>query len=272
MAYRGFRLSEHDDHAAPLPRRKLLLAGAAAALASSTQLPQARAFGDGGSFNPRILLTGSVASFVGKRSSALANWSRQVLRRTSAPARLRPTQVRADAPELLAEPFAVWSGAAEPAPLTRSELRNLRRFVALGGVLLIDDQQPNQGAFVAAAKKQIRRILPHGSPIQIGRDNVVFRSFYLLGRATGRLQQAAKLGAIVRGGMAQVLFSSNDLLGALAQGAGGVHPFEVSPGGERQRERAVRLAVNIAMYVLCSNYKDDQVHAPFLMRRRAGSK
>jgi hypothetical protein len=27
--------------------------------------------------------------------------------------------------------------------------------------------------------------------------------------------------------------------------------------------------VNVAMYVLCSNYKDDQVHAPFLMRRRA---
>jgi hypothetical protein len=29
------------------------------------------------------------------------------------------------------------------------------------------------------------------------------------------------------------------------------------------------LAVNIAMYVLCSDYKDDQVHAPWLMRRRA---
>ena len=27
----------------------------------------------------------------------------------------------------------------------------------------------------------------------------------------------------------------------------------------------------LAMYVLCSNYKDDQVHAPFLMRRRAGA-
>jgi hypothetical protein len=48
-----------------------------------------------------------------------------------------------------------------------------------------------------------------------------------------------------------------------------VHPFEVEPRGEAQRERAVRLAVNLAMYVLCSNYKDDQVHAPFLMRRRA---
>jgi len=41
------------------------------------------------------------------------------------------------------------------------------------------------------------------------------------------------------------------------------------PNGDGQREHAVRLAVNIAMYVLCSNYKDDQVHAPFLMRRRA---
>jgi hypothetical protein len=28
--------------------------------------------------------------------------------------------------------------------------------------------------------------------------------------------------------------------------------------------------VNLAMYVLCSDYKDDQVHAPWLMRRRAG--
>jgi hypothetical protein len=33
-------------------------------------------------------------------------------------------------------------------------------------------------------------------------------------------------------------------------------------------EHAIRLAVNIAMYVLCSNYKDDQVHAPLLDHRR----
>ena len=31
---------------------------------------------------------------------------------------------------------------------------------------------------------------------------------------------------------------------------------------------AARLAVNIAMYVLCSNYKDDQVHAEHIMKRR----
>jgi hypothetical protein len=30
----------------------------------------------------------------------------------------------------------------------------------------------------------------------------------------------------------------------------------------------MRLAVNLAMYVLCLDYKDDQVHAEELMRRR----
>ncbi len=277
MARRGLLLSapEHicidpcEPNAPPLIGRRRLLAGAAcAALGAASS--KAHAFGDGGAFNPRILLTGS-ARFSGKRASAPAHWSRQVLRRTSAPARVRPTVVQAADPQLLAEPFAVWSGSAPPAPLTLSELHNLRRFVALGGVLLVDEQAPEKGAFVAAAQRQVRRFLPHGSMIKISRDNVVFRSFYLLGRATGRVQRAAQLGAIIRGGMVQVLFCSNDLLGALAIGAGDVHTFEVTPGGEHQRERAVRLAVNIAMYVLCSDYKDDQVHAPFIMRRRAGS-
>ena len=67
-----------------------------------------------------------------------------------------------------------------------------------------------------------------------------------------------------------MIFSQHDLLGALARSSGGVHPLSVTPGGEPQRERAVRLAVNVAMYVLCSNYKDDQVHAKFLKGRKGG--
>jgi len=95
------------------------------------------------------------------------------------------------------------------------------------------------------------------------------RIFVGFGRRYGRIERAPKLEAVVRGGNAQVIFSSHDLAGALAQSPGGLWSVPVTPGGELQRERAIRLAVNIAMYVLCSNYKDDQVHAPFLMRRRA---
>ena len=249
-----------------IARRALLAAGAGVLLTTSRS---ARSFGEEGAFNPRILLTGT-ATWEGKRQSAPARWSVEVVRRTSAPARLSPTVVRADAPALLSEPFAVWTGSEAPEPLTQSELQNLRSFIALGGVLFVDEQDPGRGAFLAGAKKQIERILPQGSPIAIGEENVVFRSFYLLRQATGRRQKADRLEAIVRGGLAQVIMSPNDLLGALAREAGGVHPFDVEPGGARQRERALRLAVNVAMFVLCSNYKDDQVHAPFLMRRRAG--
>ena len=45
--------------------------------------------------------------------------------------------------------------------------------------------------------------------------------------------------------------------------------FPVEPGGEAQRETAFRLGVNLAMYALCTDYKDDAVHLPFILRRRS---
>lgn len=245
----------------------VLLVGLALALLALMPTP-ARAFGDEGAFNPRILLTGN-ATFEGVRSTGPARWSYELVRRTSAPARLVPTTVRADDPALLAEPFAVWGGDRAVEPLTEHEVRGLKRFIALGGILLVDDFDPDRGEFLKSAKREIARVVPDGAPIPIGPEFVLFRSFYLLRRAVGRVEGPAKLEAILRGGNAQVIFSSHDLLGALARSPGGVEPLAVTPGGEAQREHAIRLAVNIAMYVLCSNYKDDQVHAPFLMRRRA---
>jgi hypothetical protein len=249
--------------------RRAFLAGSAAA-ATWLATDSTRAFGDEGAFNPRILLTGR-SKWEGLRTSAPARWAQEVVRRTSAPARLNPTVVRADSVELLAEPFAVWCGDEPPEPLTRSELAGLRRFLGLGGVLFCDDFEAD-GRFLKGCKREVARLLPQGSAIAIGDENVIFRSFYLLREATGRLQKADKLEAIVHGGAVQVIFSPNDLLGALARGAGGVSPLEVTPGGDLQREYAMRLAVNVAMYVLCSNYKDDQVHAPFLMRRRTSGR
>jgi len=245
------------------------LGGALSAAAVAALLPrEAWAFGEEGAFNPRILLTGT-ARWEGVRTSAPGRWSEELVRRTSAPARLSPTTVRADNPALLAEPFAIWGGEDAPPPLTERETLGLRRFLALGGVLLVDDFAPESGAFGKAARREIAKVLPDGSAIPIGTESVLFRSFYLLRRAVGRIEGPPKLEAILRGGIPQVVFSSHDLLGALARSASGTHPLVVVPDGEVQRELASRLAVNVAMFVLCSNYKDDQVHAPFLMRRRA---
>ena len=114
------------------------------------------------------------------------------MNRTSAPARQTPGTVRADDPLLLAEPFALWGGEGDVPPLTEREVSGLRRFVALGGVLLVDDFAPEEGSFSRAARRELRRVVPEGSPIPIGPENVVFKSFYLIRRAVGRVEGPAQ--------------------------------------------------------------------------------
>jgi len=259
-----------SDRLRRLSRRRCLycalgLGGIAAAFAKERA---AHAFGEEGAFNPRPLLTGR-STFEGIRATAPARWARELVNRTSAPARLSPSPVRADDDALFSEPFAYLMGDGPISPLTDTEIAHLRRFFAEGGVLLVDDAAPENGVFGRDARRELGRVLPDAAPIPIGTEHVVFRSFYFIRRPYGRVEGPPKLDAIVRGGNAQVLFSAHDIGGALAQSATGFWSVPVTPGGEHQRERAIRLAVNIAMYVLCSNYKDDQVHAPFLMRRRA---
>lgn len=262
---------DRKDH---LKRRDVLRTAAmvgASAAAFGTRIGDAIAFGEEGAFNPRVLLVGD-AKWEGVRTTAPARWADEVVRRTSAPGRLRPTKVRADAPELMAEPFVLWGGAAAVPPLISGEVNGLRQFFAMGGILFVDDFDPSSGAFGKSARRELARVLPDQAPIAIGTENVVFRSFYLLRRALGRVEGPEKLEGIVRGGVLQVVLSSHDILGALARDPGGGSSLDVAPGGEEQREQAIRLAVNIALYVLCSNYKDDQVHAELIMRRRGGSK
>jgi hypothetical protein len=258
----------------PLRRLPFLLAFGCALATLLVCLPRpARAFGDVGGFDPRALVAGGTVGAA--RTTASARWSWELVQRTSAPARLKPGQVRADDPALVDGPFLWWSGDASLLPLSPQEIGGLRKFFALGGIMLVDDaaaaDDGTPSAFGKTAREQIARVLPDTSPITLGSEHVLFKSYYLLKRAEGRVAGAHSLDAIVRGGQTQVIFSSHDLGGALARGATGAWEYPVVPGGDAQRERAIRLAVNIAMYVLCSNYKDDQVHAPFLMRRRAGA-
>ncbi len=227
----------------------------------------ARAFGDEGAFHPRLLLTGT-ASWEGPRRSGPSQWSWELKRRTSAPARSVPTVVRADSPSLLAEPFAVWAGEGPVASLAPREIDGLRRFFAVGGTLFVDDVAPETGQFGRDARREIGRVLPEAAVMPLPEGHVIYHSFYLVPRPLGRVEGPKHMDGVVRGGNTQVIFSSHDLLGALSVDPSGQPAFGISPGGEAQREQARRLAVNLAMYVLCSNYKDDQVHAPFLMRRR----
>ncbi len=260
---------------AAVGRRQFLQLGVgfSVAIAGFLATTRARAFGDGGAFDPRGLVTGATTAPL--RATAAARWGAELVQRTSAPARSKPSTVRADSSDLATAPFAFWSAREAPAALSAEEISGLRRWFGLGGTLLVDDggaeesAEAGESAFLAGAKREILRVLTDGAPIAVPAEHVLYKSYYLLDKPEGRVARKKPAEAIFRNGKIAVLFVPQDLLGALARSATGTWEQSVTPGGETQRERAIRFAVNIAMYVLCSNYKDDQVHAPFLMRRRA---
>jgi hypothetical protein len=68
-------------------------------------------------------------------------------------------------------------------------------------------------------------------------------------------------------GVSSIMITPNDLASAWALDDKGVPIYSVTPGGERQREMALRTGINIVMHALTGNYKADQVHVPALLER-----
>jgi len=227
----------------------------------------ALAFGEDGAFHARLL------SFrrddLELELSATRRWALELTRRTSAPGKLASFSVEPKSNDLLKEPFLVWTGVEDPGPLDARAIRGLRQYLRMGGILLVDDRlpRPEMGVFLKAARREIARVLPEATPVRLEKNHVIFKSFYIVPTPQGRALGPDYIEAVVAGKDVQVLFLNHDLLGALArQGETWALPME--SGDAMAREYAIRFAVNISMYVLCSDYKDDQVHAPFLMRRR----
>lgn len=225
-----------------------------------------------GAFHPRLVAFSGSEPTGAERETllALGRWSWELVRRTSAPAKVLVERI---APaRLVDEPFAVWRGAAVERPLSDSAIARLRDYLALGGMLLVDDHSTD-GAFAAFAERELRRVLPDANPTEVPKSHVLFKTFYLLDGAAGRNAGPTACRGIMRGKNLQVVFVRADLLGALTpadDGRGFRYPVE--PGGALQRELAVRFAVNLAMYALSGDYKDDQVHAATVMRRRGGAR
>jgi hypothetical protein len=102
----------------------------------------------------------------------------------------------------------------------------------------------------------------------VPKDHVLYRTFYLLHDPVGRRVRTAEVEALTLDGRIAILYSRNDVLGALARDRLGAFAHAVEPGGEPQRELALRLGINVVMYALCLDYKADQVHVEHLLRRR----
>ena len=244
-----------------MPTRRTLL-GLGLVLAARRAL----AFGEG------ARLTFAQVRHAGRwdpRPDGLSRLAWEISKRTSIETSPAVKSIGLADPDLFRYPFAVLSSDQSfPAP-AENEIAELRRYLSYGGFLLVDDASATRGgAFEQSARQLVSRIVPGAQLGRVPRDHVLYKSFYLLDGPAGRLAATPDLLALELGGRLAVLYSGNDLVGALARDSLGAWEFEVTPGGELQREKSVRLGVNVAMYALCLDYKEDQVHIPFIMKRR----
>src|SRR6266576_2450126 len=64
-----------------------------------------------------------------------------------------------------------------------------------------------------------------------------------------------------------VIYCQNDLGGAWERDQVGKWTNACTPGGEAQRKDAFHLGINIILYAMTENYKEDLIHVPFIRRR-----
>jgi hypothetical protein len=240
-----------------------LLAGVIAVCACA----QAFAFGDGDKLQPAQI---SYAGNWNPRPSGIRRLLWEIEKRTSIETSAEPVEVRlSDEAQLRKYPLLVLSGdGAFPAP-SDEEVSRLRRHLNAGGFLIVDSADPRPGGgFDQSVRALAKRLFPQAALARLPSDHVVYKSFYLLKEPVGRVAAVPYLEGIVHDGRVALVYSQNDLGGAWARDNFGQWEHEVYPGGDRQREIAFRLGINLAMYATCLDYKTDQVHVPFILRRR----
>jgi hypothetical protein len=246
--------------------RRAFLAGSAALLAAR----RARAIGPGSKLRFGQLQLGAGTSW-NPRPAALKRMAWEIEKRTSIDAESEPAYVTPTTETLHETPFLYLAGERDFELPSPSGIDALRRFLTFGGFMLIDSAEGStDGAFDGSVRKLVNAIFP--APAKglelVPSDHVVYKSFYLLDKPLGRLAISPAMEAVTVDKRLVLAYVANDLGGAWTRDDFGNYDYPCEPGGERQRELSFRMGVNLVMYALCLDYKSDQVHVPFIMKRR----
>jgi len=171
-------------------------------------------------------------------------------------------------PELFTLPFLYIAGRSALPRFSETETVHLQRYLENGGFILFDDASGvEDSTFYASAHDLIAGMFPGRRIGPLPADHTVFQSFYLLRDVPRRKVVKPFLYGMDIEDLTPVIFSQNDLGGAWDGDASG-YTYACTPGGEHQREMTFRLGINLVMYALTGNYKKDQVHIPFILKRR----
>lgn len=202
------------------------------------------------------------------RKTALRRLLQEIEKRTSVKVNAESNIITLDR-RIFDYPMLFLSGSGSFDPWSDEQIDLLRTWLKGGGFLVVDSHEGiEDGPFLRDVKRELARVYPDEEVKEIPANHVLYKSFYLISTPYGRLATSDKLHGYFEQDRVPVVLSANDMLGAWARDGFGRWEFDVIPQGEQQREYAIRLGVNLVMYALCVNYKEDQVHIQFLMKRR----
>jgi hypothetical protein len=200
--------------------------------------------------------------------SGPAQFIREIERMTSVEVEPERREIDVTDPDLFSYPFLYVTGRREFSPFTQPEIERLRTWVEAGGTLMADDAAGTPGyGFDAAFRRELARVVPGSRLERLPGDHTVYKAFFLVRTVAGARVVSPFLEGLTIQGRTAVIFSPNDLLGAFARDPLGRWVEPCAPGGDRQRRLAFHLGVNIVMYALCGDYKQDRIHTPFLRQR-----
>lgn len=211
----------------------------------------------------------------------------QALRLRSAVEPDEPVAIDLESDELAFFPLIYWPITAAQPQLSATAMARVDAFMRNGGTLLVDTR--DQGTSLPAgtgnappASFALRRLLagldiPPLEPLT--QKHVLSKTFFILKEYPGRWpsgrvwvesQQSADDGTTTTtasDGVSPIIVGGADWAAAWAEDAEGRPLAAVVPGGEQQREMAVRFGINLVMYTLTGNYKADLVHVPHILER-----
>jgi hypothetical protein len=198
-----------------------------------------------------------------------------------------PMGVDPDHDDLSFFPLLYWPMDPREKDLSPAAISHIEDYMRNGGTILFDTRDLTLGATRGPdnpGEQTLRRLVAKLDlpPLQVvPGDHVLTKTFYLLQAFPGRWDggkvwiealpppdpDAGPEPARGGDGVSPVIIGSNDWAAAWAVDDKGQPLVACSPGGDQQREQAVRFGINVVMYALTGNYKTDVVHAPALLKR-----
>lgn len=152
-------------------------------------------------------------------------------------------QIGLDDPRLFQYPLLFMNGHGE-VKFTESEIETLRRYLENGGFLWADDNYGMDTSF----RREMRRLYPESPLVDLPFDHSIYRAFYDFPTGLPKIHEhdgkpAQGLG-LFRDGRLVVFYTYETDIGD------GLEDDGVHDNPERIRELAMRMAVNIVVYVM----------------------